>query len=212
MVSRHCASRACTCNPVLVNHANTLSQPGMTYMRAESSQIDVWRKVGNSLSWDSLLHYYKKSERFEKPTEAQMSTGASYLPGFHGTDGPLAVSWPTNMVGNNFSSVLNASFKAIGLPWNGDANRGYMRGFNVFPKTHDRELNVREGKSGLTIPLFCSRLTATRCCACLLLSHQDQTQPFCLPQLYCSTYDVVYWWQLISCCCRWCRLCRPVRY
>ncbi|KAE9965739.1 hypothetical protein BLS_007428 [Venturia inaequalis] len=117
---------------------------GMTYMRAESSQIDVWRKVGNSLSWDSLLHYYKKSERFEKPTEAQISTGASYLPGFHGTDGPLAVSWPTNMVGNNFSSVLNASFKAIGLPWNGDANRGYMRGFNVFPKTHDRELNVRE--------------------------------------------------------------------
>lgn len=146
-------------------------------MRAESSQIDAWKKVGNSLSWDSLLHYYKKSEHFEKPTKAQMSTGASYLPEFHGTEGPLAVSWPTGMVGNNFSSVLNASFKAIGLPWNGEANGGYMRGFTVFTKTHDRELNVREGISSFTKSIYCSRLTTIRCCACLLLPHQHQTQP-----------------------------------
>ncbi|TID19096.1 glucose oxidase [Venturia nashicola] len=117
---------------------------GMTYMRAETSQIDAWKKVGNSVDWDSLLHYYKKSEGFQEPTEDQISKGASFLPDFHGTEGPLAVSWPTDMIGNNFSSVLNASFNAIGLPWNGEANGGYMRGFNVFTKTHDRDLNVRE--------------------------------------------------------------------
>ncbi|KAG9946546.1 glucose oxidase, partial [Aureobasidium melanogenum] len=117
---------------------------GMTYMRAESSQIDSWKKVGNNITWSSLLPYYKKSEYFEYPTEAQISMGASYLPEFHGTQGPLSVSWPTEMVGNNFSSTLNATFKALDLPWNGDANSGYMRGYNVFPKTFDRELDLRE--------------------------------------------------------------------
>lgn len=121
-------------------------------MRAESSQIDAWKKVGNSLSWDSLLPYYKKSERFEVPTVAQVTAGASYLPEFHGTEGPLSVSWPTDMVGKNFSSILNDTFETINLPWNGDATGGYMRGFNVFPKTHDRELNVREGTSILEVP------------------------------------------------------------
>ncbi|KAH0094847.1 glucose oxidase, partial [Aureobasidium melanogenum] len=116
----------------------------MTYMRAESSQIDSWKKVGNNITWSSLLPYYKKSEYFEYPTEAQISMGASYLPEFHGTQGPLSVSWPTEMVGNNFSSTLNATFKALDLPWNGDANSGYMRGYNVFPKTFDRELDLRE--------------------------------------------------------------------
>ncbi|KAG9678222.1 glucose oxidase, partial [Aureobasidium melanogenum] len=117
---------------------------GMTYMRAESSQIDSWKKVGNNITWSSLLPYYKKSEYFEYPTEAQISMGASYLPKFHGTQGPLSVSWPTEMVGNNFSSTLNTTFKALDLPWNGDANSGYMRGYNVFPKTFDRELDLRE--------------------------------------------------------------------
>jgi choline dehydrogenase-like flavoprotein len=116
----------------------------MTYMRAESSQIDSWKKVGNNVSWDLLMPYYKKSEYFEFPTEAQMSMGASYLPQYHGTEGPLAVSWPTEMVGNNFSSMLNATLKAMDLPWNGDANSGSMRGYNVFPKTFDRALDVRE--------------------------------------------------------------------
>ena len=113
-------------------------------MRAESSQIDSWKKVGNNVSWDSLLPYYKKSEYFEYPTGAQVSMGASYSPEFHGTEGPLSVSWPTEMVGNNFSSTLNATFKAMDLPWNGDANSGSMRGYNVFPKTFDRSLDVRE--------------------------------------------------------------------
>ena len=109
---------------------------GMTYMRAESSQIDSWKKVGNNVSWDSLLPYYKKSEYFEYPTGAQVSMGASYSPEFHGTEGPLSVSWPTEMVGDNFSSTLNATFKAMDLPWNGDANSGSMRGYNAVSYTH----------------------------------------------------------------------------
>lgn len=42
------------------------------------------------------------------------------------------------MVADNFSSTLNEKYKAIGLPWNDDANSGHMRGFKVFPKPFDR--------------------------------------------------------------------------
>lgn len=48
------------------------------------------------------------------------------------------------MVGNNFSEILNATFESVGLPWNGEPNSGYMRGYNIFPKTLDPALNVRE--------------------------------------------------------------------
>jgi choline dehydrogenase-like flavoprotein len=106
----------------------------MTYMRAESSQIDAWELLGNNITWDSLLPYYLRSEGFQTPTAAQRAMGADYDP----------VSWPNEMVGDNFSSILNETFKSMDLPWNGDANSGQMRGYNVFPKTFDRFEDKRE--------------------------------------------------------------------
>ena len=64
---------------------------GMTYLRAEASQIDAWAKVGNNLTWSSLLPYYKKSEGFQVPTTAQVEDGASYAATYHGLEGPLTV-------------------------------------------------------------------------------------------------------------------------
>lgn len=68
---------------------------GMTYLRAEDSQIDAWQKLGNNISWDSLLPYYKRSEYFQVPTAAQESMGASYDPALHRFIGPLAVGGRT---------------------------------------------------------------------------------------------------------------------
>jgi len=113
-------------------------------MRAESSQVDAWKQLGNNITWDTLLPYYKRSECFQTPTAAQRAMGASFDPAYHGFEGPLSVSWPNMMVGDNFSSILNATFKSLGLPWNGDANNGQMRGYNVFPKTFDRFEDKRE--------------------------------------------------------------------
>lgn len=116
----------------------------MTYMRAEDSQIDSWAKLGNNITWDSLLPYYKRSEYFQVPTAAQESTGASYDAAYHSHDGPLAVGWPTEMVEGNFSGILNATFASLDLPWNGEPNNGHMRGYNIFPKTVDQANDVRE--------------------------------------------------------------------
>jgi choline dehydrogenase-like flavoprotein len=123
----------------------TIQLSGMTYLRAEAAQIDAWEQIGNEgWSWQSLMPYYKKSESFQEPTDAQVISGASYDPDIHGTSGPLAVGWTENMLGEKVVSSINQTFGTLGLPFNNEPNAGSMRGFTVFPKTVDRANNVRE--------------------------------------------------------------------
>ncbi|EOA85453.1 uncharacterized protein SETTUDRAFT_32654 [Exserohilum turcica Et28A] len=118
---------------------------GMTYLRAETSQIDAWEQIGNQgWNWEDLMHYYSKSEYMQPPTEDQILLGASYDPDVHGTSGPLSIGWTANMMGQEIVSPVNRSFGALGLPFNREPNAGSMRGFTVFPKTIDRAKNVRE--------------------------------------------------------------------
>lgn len=115
----------------------------MTYLRAETAQIDAWERIGNKgWNWNSLLPYYKKSEYFERPSESQVETGATFDAAFHGTAGPLTVGWAEPM--GNIASTLISTFGSLGLPFNTEPNNGSMRGFNIFPKTLDRQNNVRE--------------------------------------------------------------------
>lgn len=117
----------------------------MAYLRAETSQIDAWERLGNKgWNWDALLPYYKKSEYLQTPTEAQADAGAVVDPTVHGYDGPLTVGWPYGIMNGSIVEDLNSTYQAVGLPYNPEANGGNMRGFNVFPKTLNRELNVRE--------------------------------------------------------------------
>jgi choline dehydrogenase-like flavoprotein len=117
----------------------------MTYLRAETAQINAWGQIGNSgWSWDSLLPYYKKSEYIQEPTNSQILRGASLDPETHGTSGPLAVGWTDNMMSENVFSSINQTFGVLGLPFNEEPNAGSMRGLTVFPKTVDRAENVRE--------------------------------------------------------------------
>lgn len=117
----------------------------MTYLRAETAQIDAWELVGNEgWNWDSLMPYYKKSEYIQKPTASQLLRGASLNPETHGTSGPLAVGWTEDMLNQEIVSSVNQTFEALGLPFNKEPNAGSMRGFTVFPKTIDRANNVRE--------------------------------------------------------------------
>ena len=121
------------------------SMLGITYLRAEAAQIDAWEQIGNSgWSWKSLMPYYKKSEFFQEPTDAQIFSGASYSPEIHGTSGPLAVGWTENMLGEEVVASINQTFAALDLPFNEEPNSGSMRGFTVFPKTVDRANSVRE--------------------------------------------------------------------
>ena len=116
----------------------------MVYLRAEVAQIDAWEKLGNTgWNWASLLPYYKKSEGLQAPTTAQISAGASYDPEYHSLDGPLPVGWPTSVMSGKIVDNINSTYGSLGIPWNADPNTGSMRGFSVYSKTVDRDLNVR---------------------------------------------------------------------
>lgn len=118
---------------------------GMTYIRAQKSQIDSWESVGNEgWNWDALFPYYKKSENLAIPTPAQTEIGVSYNPDYHGENGYLKVGYPYNMQNGSLAHDAEASWKALGIPFNEDMNGGNVRGFALWPYTIDREANVRE--------------------------------------------------------------------
>lgn len=117
---------------------------GMAYTRAQDVQIDAWAAIGNDgWDWSSLWPYYLKSEAFTALNQTQRAAGASYNPAYHGLTGPLHVGF-TEMQPNNLSSILNETFRALGIPWTEDVNGGKMRGYTFFPLTIDDAADVRE--------------------------------------------------------------------
>lgn len=122
-----------------------LTRLGMTYLRAEKSQIDAWETIGNTgWNWDTLYPYYKKSEDFTLPTVAQTAAGASFIADFHGEDGSLKTGFPFDLLNGSFHGNISASWETLGLPPNPDANDGDMRGSYIWPSTIDTDANVRE--------------------------------------------------------------------
>lgn len=119
--------------------------PGMIYTRGEKSQINAWETLGNKdWNWNTLFQYGKLSENFTVPTTAQISQGASYTADHHGEDGYLKTGFPYDMVNASFHVMINESAQALGIPYNPDINGGSLRGFGAFPRTIDRDANVRE--------------------------------------------------------------------
>ncbi|ESZ90608.1 glucose oxidase [Sclerotinia borealis F-4128] len=117
---------------------------GDSYTRAEDIQIDAWEALGNEgWNWATLFPYYKKSQSLEIPTTAQADAGASYEPSANGFDGPLKTGWLNSMSTGNFHTTLNDTYAALNVSWNQDVNNGRMVGYNIYPSTYDKVLNVR---------------------------------------------------------------------
>lgn len=118
---------------------------GMTYIRAEKSQIDSWETLGNEgWNWNKLLPYYEKAEHFVVPTAAQDEAGASYLPSYHGKHGPLKVGYPYGLLNGSLVDGVEAAWHTLGISHISDANGGHVRGFTVWQSTLDRDANIRE--------------------------------------------------------------------
>ncbi|KAE8444567.1 hypothetical protein EG329_014491 [Mollisiaceae sp. DMI_Dod_QoI] len=118
---------------------------GMTYVRAEKSQIDSWAEIGNTgWSWDDLLTYYKKSENFTHPTTPQLTSSVTYIPGYHRATGPLRVGYPYGLLNGSFHTIVENTWEALDLPHNPDANGGSVRGFTIWQSTLDMAANIRE--------------------------------------------------------------------
>lgn len=122
---------------------------GMTYSRAQKSQIDAWEEIGNEgWNWDTLFPYFKKGEQFQDPGNFSWSegTGITYDPAYHGYTGPLKVGWTSSQLNDGLAQTLNTTFENFtpSIPYNRDLNGGQMVGYSIYPKTVDSTLNIRE--------------------------------------------------------------------
>ncbi|KUI56210.1 Glucose oxidase [Cytospora mali] len=117
---------------------------GMTYIRADAAEIDAWEALGDEgWNWDTLFPYYKKVEKFTLPTTAQVAAGAHFEPQYHGEDGDLHVGYRYALANGSFHGVVQDTWGNMGYPENSDVNSGVTRGFDVWPQTIDRDLDLR---------------------------------------------------------------------
>ncbi|KAJ5546155.1 hypothetical protein N7494_003740 [Penicillium frequentans] len=122
---------------------------GMVYLRAQTSQIDAWEKIGNKgWNWENLYPYFKKGEQFQVPTDYSFleGSGVAYDPAHHGYDGPLKVGWTSTQLNDGLAQVMNTTYQnmSVPIPYNKDPNGGQMIGYTLYPKTVNSDLNIRE--------------------------------------------------------------------
>ncbi|KAI0127401.1 GMC oxidoreductase [Xylariales sp. AK1849] len=118
---------------------------GMTFLRGDAAEIDAWESLGNTgWNWDALWPYYTGVENFTIPTEAQVESGASYNPDFHGEEGRLKTGYAFELLNGTFYETVQETWGVLGLQRVEDPNGGDMRGFSVWPQTLDRDADMRE--------------------------------------------------------------------
>ncbi|KAH8204233.1 hypothetical protein TruAng_001653 [Truncatella angustata] len=118
---------------------------GMDYIRGDKAQFDAWETLGNEgWNWDNLFPYFIRSENFTVPTAAQVASGASYEPEFHGEQGFLTTGFSPGLSNSSFYDDYLQSGIELGIPRNPDVGSGLTEGLSVFPQTLDPVTGTRE--------------------------------------------------------------------
>ncbi|MEO1225516.1 MAG: GMC family oxidoreductase N-terminal domain-containing protein [Pseudomonadota bacterium] len=101
----------------------------MAHVRGHPNDFDAWAAAGgDGWSFDTLLPYFRRSERFSRGADA-----------YHGADGPLDVLLPTEGL-NPVTRAYMAASEAIGIEPCGDHNGARMEG------AAPNSLTLRDGK------------------------------------------------------------------
>ncbi|KAL4926371.1 GMC family oxidoreductase [Aspergillus undulatus] len=116
---------------------------GMAFDRGSPGDYDLWGELigDGTWGWDGLLSYFKKSETFTPPTEAQQSEhGISFDLGAHGSNGPIQSSFPPFIVttGRTFFEGLRQLGIPIQLDGSANALGGFWSSNNLDPVTKER--------------------------------------------------------------------------
>ncbi|TFK37749.1 aryl-alcohol oxidase-like protein [Crucibulum laeve] len=101
----------------------------LIWTRGSSDDFNRFAKVAgdNSYSWNSILPYFKKSERHVIPSDGR-NDSAEYLPAFHGFSGPLAFSTTGNLSGIDDKILATTKELSAEFPFNQDTNSGKLLG------------------------------------------------------------------------------------
>ncbi|KAJ7908757.1 alcohol oxidase [Mycena leptocephala] len=113
--------RSIAYNRGFVLGAAVLSVNYMVYTRGSKEDFDRWAKVtgDDGWSWDNLVPYMKKNERFSSPSDHHNTTG-QFNPDVHGFHGVNSV--PVD------SRVIETTTELGEYPFNLDMNSGYQLG------------------------------------------------------------------------------------
>nr|RBQ85908.1 hypothetical protein FVER53263_06833 [Fusarium verticillioides] len=109
---------------------------GLCWSRGSVSDYDDWQKLGNKgWSWNDLLPYFKKSEKFTFNVEPHDTEKLHIRPqsAEHGYNGSVHVSYPQYFYDQS-SNILDG-FAELGLPIIGDVNNGTAAGAMILPSS-----------------------------------------------------------------------------
>lgn len=115
----------------------------MQWTRPNKVDIDNWERLGNpGWTWDNLLPYFKKSERFQEESESELLSAYQPLdPLWFGKDGEIPISYMDyNTVG---IPEVRKAFQNLGIPSIRHSFSGNNTGlvttiYSVDPKTKTR--------------------------------------------------------------------------
>ncbi|KAF9447243.1 GMC oxidoreductase [Macrolepiota fuliginosa MF-IS2] len=108
----------------------------MFYTRGAADEYDRWAKVtGDSgWSWNNLIPYFKKNERWVSPAEPRNTTG-QFDPSVHGFNGSTSVSLPGHLQGVDSRVIAAANELSGDYEFNIDMNSGRPLGTVWFQGT-----------------------------------------------------------------------------
>ncbi|KAL4954707.1 hypothetical protein BDW69DRAFT_183269 [Aspergillus filifer] len=116
---------------------------GMAFDRGSPGDYNLWAELigDDTWRWEGLLPYFKKSETFTPPTEAQQKElGISFDLAVHGTSGPVQASYPPwiSTTGKSFIQAL----RELDIPVQRDGGANALGGFwnpnSLDPLTRER--------------------------------------------------------------------------
>ncbi|KAK7043026.1 hypothetical protein VNI00_008764 [Paramarasmius palmivorus] len=132
---------------------------GAVYLRPDTREFAAYEALGaKGWSWDKFLSYFKRSETFSMDGDTfGLDVNASY----HGTDGPVQVSFAHN-VSSFFSDYALPTAKNLGLALNGDNSDGSQVGvapqqISVYDGSYNRSYAANayyfpnQGRSNLVV-------------------------------------------------------------
>ncbi|KAH7051160.1 choline dehydrogenase [Macrophomina phaseolina] len=117
---------------------------GMLWNRGNVDDYNDWATLGNpGWSWDDMLPYFQKSERFSSDVspESAAQYGIGHDDSVHGTSGAVNVSFQQHFytASTNFYSGLGE----LGIPNAGDTNAGLTAGASFLPLSIDSSTKTR---------------------------------------------------------------------
>ncbi|KAF7303603.1 Glucose oxidase [Mycena indigotica] len=117
---------------------------GGHWTRGLAAQYDSWSKLledseqSVGWNWNGIFNYMKKAESFSAPNSQQAAKGAQSVGSYHGTSGPVQVTYPDLMYGGpQQSAFINTIGSLTGLPLSKDLNGGAPNCVSITPLSID---------------------------------------------------------------------------